>query len=118
MLSQLHYLLLDLVLLTIEANSLIVGAVLLLVPLNLRRYAMQVLRAMREQHPDAQAGTWVDPYMAAHVAGLNPDGLLYDPAIDYLVDEEAIEWVEGTAQAQTNPIYLITRRGLKMMREA
>jgi len=56
--------------------------------------------------------------MAAHVAGLNPDGLLYDPAIDYLMDEEAIEWVEGTAQAQTNPIYLITRRGLKMMREA
>jgi hypothetical protein len=83
-----------------------------------RRYALQVLRAIRKQHPNVRVGTWVDPYTVAFEAGLGyPDGPFYGQAIEYLVEEDAIERAEETASALGNPIYRIKRRGMEMMEE-
>lgn len=84
-----------------------------------RRYALQVLRAIRDQHPNVRVGTWVDPYTVAFEAGLgHPDGPSYGQAIEYLVKEDAIERAEETATtALGNPIYRIKRRGMEMMEE-
>jgi hypothetical protein len=83
-----------------------------------RRYALQILRAIREQHPNVRVGTWVDPYTVAFEAGLGfPDGPYYGQAIEYLVQEDAIELVEEPATALGNPIYRIKRRGMEMMAE-
>ena len=38
-------------------------------------------------------------------------------AIEYLVEEEAIECAEETATALGNPIYRIKQRGMEMMEE-
>jgi hypothetical protein len=82
-------------------------------------YALQILRAIRDQHPNVQVGTWVDPYTVAFEAGLgHPDGPSYGQAIEYLVKEDAIERAEETATtALGNPIYRIKRRGIEMMEE-
>ena len=54
----------------------------------------------------------------AFEAGLGyPDGPFYGQAIEYLVEEDAIECAEGTATALGNPIYRIKRRGMGMMDE-
>jgi hypothetical protein len=83
-----------------------------------RRYALEVLRAIREQHQNVRVGTWVDPYTVAFEAGLGyPDGPYYGQAIEYLVAEDAIELVEEPATALGNPIYRIKRRGMEMMEE-
>jgi hypothetical protein len=83
-----------------------------------RRYALQVLRAIREQHSNVRVGTLVDPYTVAFEAGLGyPDGPYYGQAIEYLVEEDAIELVEEPATALGNPIYRIKRRGMEMMEE-
>jgi hypothetical protein len=84
-----------------------------------RRYALQVLRAIRDQHPNVGVGTsWVDPYTVAFEAGLGyPDGPFYGQAIEYLVEGDAIECAEQTATALSNPIYRIKRRGIEMMDE-
>jgi hypothetical protein len=83
-----------------------------------RRYALQVLRAIRDQHPNVRVGTWVDPYTAAFETGLGyPIGPSYGQAIEYLVEEDAIEWAEETATALGNPLYRIKRRGMEMMEE-
>ena len=79
---------------------------------------MKLLRAIKEEHPNAQVGTWVAPYNAAYDAGLDPDTPFYRRAIDYLVDEGALVWAEQTANLQTNPIYRITQRGMEMLAEA
>ena len=85
---------------------------------HVRRYALQVLRAIREQHPNVRVGTWVDPYTVAFEAGLGyPDGPFYGQAIEYLVEEDAIERAEEAATALGNPIYRIKRRGMEMMEE-
>ena len=83
-----------------------------------KRYALQVLRAIREQHSNVRVGTWVDPYTVAFEAGLGyPDGPYYGQAIEYLVEEDAIELVEEPATALGNPIYRIKWRGMEMMEE-
>jgi hypothetical protein len=46
-----------------------------------------------------------------------PDGPSYGQAIEYLVEEDAIECAEETATALGNPIYRIKRRGMEMMEE-
>ena len=54
----------------------------------------------------------------AFEAGLGyPDGPFYGQAIEYLVEEDAIERAEETASALGNPIYRIKRRGMEMMEE-
>jgi hypothetical protein len=52
---------------------------------------LEVLRAIRDQHPNVGVGTsWVDPYTVAFEAGLGyPDGPFYGRAIEYLVEEDA-----------------------------
>ena len=83
-----------------------------------RRYALQVLRAIRDQHPSVRVGTWVDPYTVASEAGLGyPDGPFYGQAIEYLAEEDAIELVDEPATALGNPIYRIKLRGMEMMEE-
>jgi hypothetical protein len=81
---------------------------------HIEQYALELLRALREQHPNIFAGAWVDPYMVALYAGMNPDGPYYAQAIDYLVSERALEWAEETRRVVGKPIYRITRRGLEM----
>jgi hypothetical protein len=83
----------------------------------LRRYALQILRVIRDQHPSVRVGTWVDPYTVAFEAGLGyPDGPFYGQAIEYLV-EDANECAEETATALGTPVYRIKRRGMEMMEE-
>ena len=83
-----------------------------------RQYAMRLLRAIKEQHPDARAGAWIDPYIVAYEAGLDPDTPFYRRALGYLLDEDALKWAQPTATLQSNPIYEITNRGEEMIREA
>jgi hypothetical protein len=67
---------------------------------------------------NVRVGTWVDPYTVAFEAGLGyPDGPYYGQAIEYLVQEDAIELVEEPVTAMGNPIYRIKRRGMEMMEE-
>jgi hypothetical protein len=81
-----------------------------------RRYALRLLRAMREQHSNVHVGMWVTPYAVPRDAGLDPDRPLYEEAIDCLVAEEAIEWAEETVRAAGDPIfYRIKQRGIEMM---
>ena len=43
----------------------------------IERYALELLHAIREHHPDIYAGAWVNPYTAALEAGLDPDSSSY-----------------------------------------
>jgi hypothetical protein len=84
---------------------------------SIEEYALELLHAIREHHPDIYAGAWVNPYAAALEAGLDPDSPDYREAMEYLQAEGALEWAEETSRLEESSLYTITLRGMEMLRE-
>jgi hypothetical protein len=80
-------------------------------------YALELLHAIREHHPDIYAGAWVNPYTAALEAGLDPDSPSYGEAMEYLQAEDVLERAEETSELEESTLYTITLRGMGMLRE-
>jgi hypothetical protein len=80
-------------------------------------YALELLHAIREHHPDIYAGAWVNPYTAASEAGLDPDSFSYEEAMEYLQAEDVLERAEETSELEEGTLYTITLRGMGMLRE-
>ena len=85
----------------------------------IEQYALELLQAIREHHPDIYAGAWVNPYTAALEAGLDPDSRSYKGAMEYLQAEDVLEPAEETRELELagSPLYTITLRGMQMLRE-
>ncbi len=86
--------------------------------------ARALLRAAREIHAERHGaqtftlGTHLPLEAAGQRAGINPDHLRYYDAIEELEYEGAIEWAASARYARGNKHYIITERGLKMLRES
>jgi len=84
--------------------------------------ARALLRAAREIHVERHGiqtftlGTHL-PLEAAERLGISPNRLRYYDAIEELEYEGAIEWDTGARYARGDKHYVITERGLKMLRE-
>ena len=83
----------------------------------IEEYALELLHAIREHHPDIYAGAWVSPYTAALEAGLDPDSPDYREAMEYLQAEDAMEWAEETHELAGTPLYTMKLRGMEMLRD-
>jgi hypothetical protein len=87
-------------------------------PERIEQYALELLHAIREHHPDIiYAGAWVNPYTAALEAELDPDSPSYREAMEYLQAEGVLERAEETSELAGSPLYTITLRGMEMLRE-
>jgi hypothetical protein len=82
-----------------------------------------LLRAAREIHAERHGsetftlGTHLPLEAAGRRTGINPDHLRYYDAIKELEYEGAIEWATRARYARGDKHYVITERGLKMLRE-
>lgn len=82
-----------------------------------------LLRAAREIHAEHHGsqtftpGTHLPLEAAGERIGINPDHLRYYDAIKELEYEGAIEWATSARYARGDKHYVITERGLKMLRE-
>jgi hypothetical protein len=85
--------------------------------------ARALLRAAQEIHAERHGeqtftpGTYLPLEAAGRRTGINPDRLRYYDAIKELEYEGAIEWDESARYARGNKHYVITERGLKMLRK-
>jgi hypothetical protein len=86
-------------------------------PERIEQYALELVHAIREHHPDIYAGAWVNPYTAALEAGLDPDSPSYREAMEYLQAEGVLVWAEETRELAGSSLYTITLRGMEMLRE-
>jgi hypothetical protein len=83
-----------------------------------------LLRAAREIHVERHGeqtftlGTHLPLEEAGRRIGLSPNRLRYYDAIRELEYEGAIEWDERARYARGEKHYVITERGLKMLRES
>jgi len=82
----------------------------------IEQYALELLHAIREHHPDIYAGAWVNPYTAALEAELDPDSPSYWEAMEYLQAEGVLERAEETSELAGSSLYTITLRGMEMLR--
>jgi hypothetical protein len=82
-----------------------------------------LLRTAREIHAERHGaqtftpGTHLPLEEAERRIGLNPDRLRYYDAIKELEYEGAIEWDDSARYARGDKRYVITERGLEMLRE-
>ena len=85
--------------------------------------ALTLLRAAREIHAERHRsqtftlGTHLPLEEAGRRTGINPERLRYYDAIKELEYEGAIEWPTSARYARGDKHYVITERGLKMLRE-
>jgi hypothetical protein len=85
--------------------------------------ARALLRAAQEIHAERHGsqtftlGTYLPLEAAGERTGINPDHLRYYDAIKELEYEGAIEWDESARYARGDKHYVITKRGLEMLRE-
>ena len=85
--------------------------------------ARALLRAAREIHAERHGiqtftlGTHLSLEEAGRRSGLMPERLRYYDAIKDLEYEGAIEWPTSARYARGNKKYVITKRGLEMLRE-
>jgi hypothetical protein len=83
-----------------------------------------LLRAAQEIHAERHGaqtftpGTHVPLEAAGERFGIRPGRRRYYDAIEELEYEGAIEWDEGARYARGDKHYVITERGLKMLRES
>jgi hypothetical protein len=86
--------------------------------------AVALLRAIKgyhERHDPAvpfSAGTRLAPYLAAELAGLDPDTLRYERAVRYLVREGVLVWEERVGTVPGIDFYRFTGSGLDLLRGA
>ena len=85
--------------------------------------AQKLLRAAREIHVERHGsqtftlGTHLPLEAAGRRTGINPERMRYYDAIKELEYEGAIEWPTSARYARGNKKYVITQRGLEMLRE-
>ena len=85
--------------------------------------ARALLRAAREIHAQRHGintftlGTHLPLEEAGRRTGINPEHLRYYDAIKELEYEGAIEWPTSARYARGDKKYVITERGLEMLRE-
>jgi hypothetical protein len=85
--------------------------------------AQALLRAAQEIHAERHRsqtftlGTHLPLEAAGRRTGIDPGRLRYYDAIKELEYEGAIEWDESARYAMGNKKYVITKRGLEMLRE-
>jgi hypothetical protein len=88
-----------------------------------REDGMQLLRAMEEEHAERregqplQANTSVIPEALARRVGLSPRHERFDAAVGWLEEQNVIEWDERSGEVASKRLYLLTGRGLEMLRE-
>jgi hypothetical protein len=88
-----------------------------------REDGMQLLRAMEEEHAERregqplQANTPVIPEALARRVGLSSTHERFDAAVGWLEEQNAIEWDERSGEVAGKRQYLLTGRGLEMLRE-
>jgi hypothetical protein len=84
------------------------------------RVLLKAAREIHTQRHGAQTftpGTHLPLEAAGRRTGLNPNRQRYYDAIKELEYEGAIEWAPSSRYARGDKHYLITERGLKMLRE-
>ena len=79
--------------------------------------AAQQVHAERHGARTFLPGTCLSFLEAAERSGIRSDRQCYHDAIEELEYEGAIEWDESARYARGDKHYLITQRGLKMLRE-
>jgi hypothetical protein len=85
--------------------------------------ALTLLRAAREIHGERHGsqtftlGTNLPLEEAGRRTGISPERLRYYDAIKELEYEGAIEWPTSARYARGDKKYVITKRGLEMLRE-
>jgi hypothetical protein len=85
--------------------------------------ARALLRAAREIHAERHGsqtftlGTHLPLEAAGRRTSINPERLRYHDAIEELEYEGAIEWATRARYARGDKKYVITQRGLEMLRE-
>jgi hypothetical protein len=84
--------------------------------------AQALLRAAREIHAERHGsqtftlGTHLPLEAAGRRTSINPERLRYHDAIEELEYEGAIEWPTSARYARGDKKYVITQRGLEMLR--
>jgi hypothetical protein len=85
--------------------------------------ALELLRAAQEIHDGRHGaqtltpGTHLPLEAAGQSAGIKPNSIRYHDAIEELEYEGAIKWDESARYARGDKHYIITQRGLKLLRE-
>jgi hypothetical protein len=77
----------------------------------------QEIHAERHGAQTFTVGTHLPLEAAAERIGIRPGSRRYDAAIEDLEYDGAIEWDESARYARGDKHYVITERGLKMLRE-
>jgi hypothetical protein len=86
--------------------------------------ARALIRAAKEVHAERHgartftSGTHLPLKEAGERTGLSPNRLRYHDAVQELEYEGAIEWDASAQYARGEKHYVITERGLKMLRES
>ena len=90
---------------------------------HLREDARALIRAAQEVHAERHGawtflpGTYLSFPEAAKRTGIRSDRQRYHDAIEEMEYEGTVEWDESARYARGDKHYLITRRGLKVLRE-
>ncbi len=85
--------------------------------------ALELLRAAQEIHGGRHGGQTLTPgthlpfEAAGQSTGIRPNSIRYHDAIEELEYEGTIEWDPSAQYARGNKHYVITQRGLKLLRE-
>ena len=80
--------------------------------------AAQDIHAERHGAQTFMVGRYVPLEAAAQRMGISPDRLRYYDAVKELEYEGALEWDTSARYARGNKHYVITQRGLDMLRES
>ena len=86
--------------------------------------AWALLRAAQQIHAERRGsqtftpGTYVPLEAAAQRMGISPDRFRYHDAVKELEYEAAVKWDTSARYARGNTHYVITKRGLAMLRES
>ena len=86
--------------------------------------ARALLRAAREIHAERHGiqtfrlGVHLPLEAARQRTGIRPNGMRYHNAIEELECEGAIDWDKSARYARGDKHYIITERGLEMLRES
>jgi hypothetical protein len=86
--------------------------------------ARALLRAARELHAERHGvqtftlGTHLPLEAVGQRTGIRPNSMRYHDAIEELEYEGAIEWAASARYAMGDKHYIITERGLEMLRES
>jgi hypothetical protein len=80
--------------------------------------AAQHIHAERHGSQTFTPGTYVPLEAAAQRMGISPDRFRYYDAVKELEYEAAVEWDTSARYARGNTHYVITKRGLDMLRKS